>query len=54
MAVGCWLPFSPFAALLGLVPLPGVFFLWLALFLVSYSVLTHGVKTWFTRRFGTD
>ena len=24
------------------------------LFLLSYSVLTHVVKTWFTRRFGTD
>ena len=54
MAVGCWLPYSPFAALLGLVPLPAVFFLWLAVFLLTYSVLTHVVKTWFSRRFGSD
>jgi P-type Mg2+ transporter len=54
MAIGCWMPYSPFARLVGLVPLPAVFFLWLALFLVSYSVLTHVVKTWFIRRFGTD
>ena len=54
MAVGCWLPYSPFAIRLGLVSLPAVFFLWLALFLLCYSVLTHVVKTWFTRRFGTD
>jgi Mg2+-importing ATPase len=54
MAIGCWLPYSPFAAFLYLVPLPPVFFLWLALFLLSYSVLTHGVKTWFIRKFGTD
>ncbi len=54
MAIGCWMPYSPFARLVGLVPLPAVFFLWLALFLVSYSVLTHLVKSWFIRRFGTD
>ena len=54
MAVGCWLPFSPLARLVGLVPLPGIFFLWLAAFLVAYSVLTHLVKSWFIRRFGSD
>ena len=54
MAIGVWLPFSPLAHFLGFVPLPGVFFLWLAGFLVAYGVLTHIVKTWFWRRFGTD
>ncbi len=54
MAIGCWLPFSPLAGYIGLVPLPAVFFLWMAGFLVAYSVLTHGVKTWFARRFGLD
>ncbi len=54
MAVGCWLPYSPFAHFFGLVPLPGVFFLWIAGFLLAYSVLTHGVKMWFARRFGSD
>jgi Mg2+-importing ATPase len=54
MAIGCWLPFSPVAAYIGLVPLPAVFFLWMAGFLVTYSVLTHAVKTWFARRFGLD
>ena len=54
MAIGCWLPFSPLAKLIGLVPLPAVFFLWLAAFLVCYSVLTHVVKMWFARKFGTD
>ncbi len=54
MALGAWLPFSPMAAFLGLVPLPAVFFGWLALFALLYSVLTHVVKTWFYRRFGTD
>jgi Mg2+-importing ATPase len=54
MAIGCWLPFSPLAHFLGFVPLPKVFFLWMAGFLVTYSVLTHTVKMWFMRRFGLD
>jgi Mg2+-importing ATPase len=51
MAIGAWLPYSPFAAMLGLVPLPGVYWLWIAGFLITYSVLTHKVKRWFMRRF---
>ncbi|HVU33088.1 MAG TPA: magnesium-translocating P-type ATPase [Opitutaceae bacterium] len=54
MAIGCWLPYSPAAHFLHLVPLPPIFFLWMLLFLLSYSVLTHFVKTWFARRFGID
>jgi P-type Mg2+ transporter len=54
MALGAWLPFSPLARFLGFTPLPAVFFLWLAGFLVAYAVLTHGVKMWFARRFGSD
>ncbi|OIR18810.1 magnesium-transporting ATPase, P-type 1 [mine drainage metagenome] len=54
MGIGCWLPFSPIAHFLGFVPLPPVFFLWMLLFLFSYSVLTHSVKMWFARRFGLD
>jgi P-type Mg2+ transporter len=54
MAVGAWLPFSRFAPFFGFVRLPGVYFAWLAGFLLAYGVLTHTVKTWFYRRFGTD
>ncbi len=54
MAVGLWLPFSRLGHFLGFSPLPPVYFLWLAGFLVAYSVLTHRVKMWFARRFGTD
>jgi Mg2+-importing ATPase len=54
MALGAWLPFSPLARLLGFTPLPAVFFLWLAGFLLAYSVLAHSVKMWFARRFGMD
>jgi Mg2+-importing ATPase len=54
MVLGAWLPFSPLAQFLGLVRLPPAFFLWMAGFLLAYSVLTHNVKTWFYQRFGTD
>jgi Mg2+-importing ATPase len=54
MAVGCWLPYSPLANYLGFEPLPLVFFVWMVAFLLAYSVLTHTVKTWFIRKFGSD
>ena len=52
MAIGAWLPYSPFAASLGLVALPGLYWAWIAAFLAIYAVLTHGVKTWFFNRYG--
>jgi P-type Mg2+ transporter len=54
MAFGAWLPYSPLAHWLGFVPLPPVYFLWIAGFLLAYSILTHTVKMWFARKFGTD
>jgi Mg2+-importing ATPase len=54
MAVGAWLPYSPFAGALGMVPLPPVYWAWIAAFLVAYAVLTHAVKTWFIKRFGAE
>lgn len=54
MAIGAWLPYSPFAADLGMVPLPAIYWAWIAAFLVIYAVLTHVVKTWFFNRFGGD
>ncbi|RMH26628.1 MAG: magnesium-translocating P-type ATPase [Candidatus Hydrogenedentota bacterium] len=52
VAIGCWLPYSPFANLLGFVPLPPIYWAWIALFLVSYAAMTHCVKTWFFKRHG--
>lgn len=52
MAAAIWLPYSPFASLFSLVPLPAAWFGWIALFLLLYSGLTHMVKTWFFKRFG--
>ena len=52
MAIGVWLPYSPFAADLEMVPLPAAYWAWIAAFLLTYAVLTHLVKTWFFKRFG--
>jgi len=52
MVVGIYLPFSPIAASLGFVPLPAVYFLWLAGILTCYCVLTQFVKTWFIKKYG--
>lgn len=54
MAIGAWLPYSALAPALGMVPLPISYWGWIAFFLFSYAVLTHGVKTWFFKRFGGD
>jgi len=54
MGVGAWLPYSPFAAALGMVPLPAVYWAWIGGFLVTYALLTHLVKSWFFKRFGGD
>jgi Mg2+-importing ATPase len=54
MAIAVYLPYSPLAAPLGFVPLPPVYWLWIAGFLVAYCALTHLVKTWFFRKFGID
>ena len=54
MALGCWLPYSPLAHFLGFAPLPKIFFAWMLAFLLAYSMLTHFVKMWFARKFGTD
>jgi len=54
MGIGAWLPYSPFAASLGLVALPPIYWAWIASFLLSYAVLTHVIKMWFFKRFGGD
>ncbi|HEX7019862.1 MAG TPA: magnesium-translocating P-type ATPase [Gemmatimonadaceae bacterium] len=53
MLCGMALPFLSLGAKLGLAPLPGSYFAWLAAILLSYSVLTQVVKGWYIRRFGT-
>ena len=52
VAVGAGLTVSPLAGALGFVPLASLYWLLLAIILVSYVVLTQLAKTWFYRRFG--
>jgi Mg2+-importing ATPase len=53
-AFGAWLPYSPFAATLGFVPLPGLYWAWIAGFLLTYGVITHLAKVRFHARFGVN
>ena len=50
VAVGMWLPFSPFATALGFVPLPHLYWLLMAATVLLYVLLTQAVKTWLLRR----
>jgi len=52
VAAGAWLTVSPLANTLGFVPLPTLYWLFLAIMLLGYAMLTQVVKTWFIRRFG--
>ncbi len=52
MAIALYLPFSPIAPMLGFVPLPAKYFIWLTVILSSYCLLTQGVKTWFVKKYG--
>jgi Mg2+-importing ATPase len=53
MGVGIYIPFSPLAEGIGLVPLPWAYFPWLVATLLCYCVLTQLVKRWYVRKFGT-
>jgi Mg2+-importing ATPase len=52
MAIGSSLPYSPFAYLLDLVPLPLTYWFWIIGFLITYSILTHIIKKWFLTKYG--
>jgi Mg2+-importing ATPase len=50
MAVGAWLPYSPFGGALGFVALPPLYWGALALTLLAYMATTWGVKAFMHRR----
>ncbi|RKS87765.1 Mg2+-importing ATPase [Orbus hercynius] len=52
MAVGIYIPFSPFGALVGLEPLPWSYFPWLVGTLVCYCLVAQLMKTIYIKRFG--
>ncbi|MBS1921485.1 MAG: magnesium-translocating P-type ATPase [Bacteroidetes bacterium] len=53
MAIGIYIPFSPFAASFKMVALPAAYFPWLIGILLSYCVLTQVVKKWFIKKFNS-
>jgi Mg2+-importing ATPase len=50
MCTGVFLPITPLGPSLGFVALPPLYWLLLVLTLLTYMVLTQGVKTWLIRR----
>ena len=52
MALGVTIPYTRFGTNIGLMRLPGMYFLWLALILVTYCVLAQRIKSWFGREYG--
>ena len=51
MAIGIFIPFSPFATALKMQHLPFNFFPWLIAILFSYCLLTQLIKNWFIKKF---
>jgi Mg2+-importing ATPase len=51
MIIGILIPYTIVGSSIGLMPLPGSYFYWLAAILLSYCTLTQIVKIWFIRRF---
>ena len=51
--IGASLPFTPIGAALGFTPLPSLYWPIVLAFLLSYGILTHFVRVWFFRRWGS-
>jgi Mg2+-importing ATPase len=51
MAIGIFIPFSPFAGTLKMQPLPWQYFPWLIGILLCYCILTQTVKNWYIKKF---
>ena len=51
MAIGIFIPFSPFADSMKMQPLPIDYFPFLIMILLAYCMLTQLVKNWFIKRF---
>ena len=52
-AIGVSLPFTPVGTALGFTPLPPLYWPIILAFLLSYGIITHFVKVWFFRRWGS-
>jgi Mg2+-importing ATPase len=51
MVAGTAIPFSQFAAWVGLVALPPAYFPWLLTVLAEYCMLVQSAKSWYVKRF---
>ncbi|HSY77485.1 MAG TPA: HAD-IC family P-type ATPase, partial [Bacteroidia bacterium] len=51
MAIGIYLPFSPFAGAFKMIPLPFTFFPWLFAIIFTYCALTQYIKVWYIKKF---
>jgi len=55
IAIGSAIPYiPPVAAYLGMVPLPPIYWAFIAATIICYVTLTHSVNAWFARKFGID
>jgi Mg2+-importing ATPase len=52
VVVGALLTVSPLANTLGFVALPPLYWMYLAIMMLGYALLTQVVKSWFIKRFG--
>jgi Mg2+-importing ATPase len=52
IGIGIVIPFTPIGSALSMVPLPGIYFVWLAAILIGYCILTQLIKSWFVGRYG--
>jgi len=52
IAIGLLVPYTGLGAKIGMVPLPPVYFAWIALTVLTYCVLTQAVKLLYIRRYG--
>ena len=51
VSIAAFLPYSPLGPSLGLVPLPGLYWLFLLFFMLGYMLLTQFIKTWFIKKY---
>jgi Mg2+-importing ATPase len=52
VAIGGIIPYTPVGTMLGFVPLPALYWVYVTAMMLAYAALTHVVKTWFVRRWG--
>ena len=52
VAIGIWLPFSPIASYMDMVPLPSNYLIFLFAVMIGYWGLTSLLKRWYIKRFG--